>query len=133
MGIKTWRKKRKLKKLKGVEALDHGIVKGEGVPHVRKWEQKGEIKYWGSLSEKEAFAFYKKLVSVLDDPRLKSIEAFQRWNTKREKILETAEIEFRRQEGIPADAELSRAEKNQLGEFIRQKINKLNDRLSSRI
>lgn len=133
MGIKDWRKKRKLKKLTGVEALDHGIVKGEGVPHLQRWEQKSEIKYWGPMSEKEAYAFYKSLAGVTDNPRLKSIGVFRKWNATREGILKTAETEFRKKEEIPADAELSRAQRNRLGEFTRQKINQLNDRLGSRI
>jgi hypothetical protein len=133
MGIKDWMKKRKLKKLAGVAALDHGIVKGEGVPHLQRWEQKNEVKYWDPMSEKKAYAFYQSLAAVMDNPRLKSIEAFGKWNAAREQILKTAEAEFRRKEGIAADAELSQAQRNRLDEFTRQRINHLNDRLSSRI
>jgi hypothetical protein len=45
MGIKDWRKQRKLNKLKGVAALDHGILRGKGIEKKQKWENKGGIKY----------------------------------------------------------------------------------------
>ena len=133
MGVKKWVKQRKRKKLKGVAALDHGIVKGEGVPYLDRWEQKGGAKYWGPLSEKEAYSFYMSLPTVKESQRLKSITEFRKWNAKRKTILKTAEAEFKQREGIPADAELSQAERNLLGEFMRQKMNQLNDGLGSRI
>lgn len=133
MGIKDWRKQRKLKKLKGVAALDHGILRSKGIEKKQKWEDKSEIKYWGPISEKQAYDFYMGMPAVKEHPRLGSISEFRKWNAKRKAILKTAEAEFRKREGIEPDAELSRADKNRLGAFIRQKINQIVDQLGSRI
>jgi hypothetical protein len=71
--------------------------------------------------------------AVKEHPRLGSVAEFRNWNTKRKTILKTAEAEFKKREGIEPDAELSRADKNRLGEFTRQKINQIVDQLGSRI
>jgi hypothetical protein len=133
MGVKEWRKKRKLKKLKGVAALDHGIVRGKGIEKKQKWADKSEKKYWGPMSEKDAYDFYMSMPDVKASPRLGSVAQFRKWNGKRKKILETAEAEFKAREGIDPNLELSRADKNRLGEFTRQKINQIVDQLGSRI
>ena len=133
MAIKDWRKQRKLKKLKGVAALDHGILRSKGIEKKQKWEDQSEIKYWGPISEKQAYDFYMGMPAVKESPRLGSIAAFRKWNAKRKAILKTAEAEFKNKEGIEPDSELSRADKNRLGEFTRQKINQTVDQLGSRI
>jgi hypothetical protein len=133
MGVKEWRKKRKLKKLKGVAAIDHGVMRSNGIEKLQRWEHKSEIKYWGPISGKEAYNFYMSMPDVKASPRLGSIAEFRKWDAKRKKILETAETEFRNKERIDPNLELSRAEKNRLGEFTRQKINQIVDQLGSRI
>ena len=133
MGLKDWRKQRKLRKLKGIEALDHGIVKGKEAPDIDRWQQKSEVKYWGPMTEKEAYRFYMSLPGVTGNPRLRSVAEFRSWNAKRKQVLKSAETDFKKSGDIPADLELSQAERNRLGEFTRQKMNQLNDRLGSRI
>jgi hypothetical protein len=133
MGVKDWVKQRKLKRLKGVAALDHGIVKGKGIPRLDRWEQDGTAKYWGLLSEKEAYNFYMGLPDVKETPRLRSITEFNKWNARRKGILETAEADFKDIHGIEPGNELSQAQRNKLGEFTRQRMNQLNDQLGSRI
>jgi len=133
MGVKEWRKKRKLKKLKGAAALDHGIVKSKGIEKLQRWQHKSEIKYWGPISEKEAYNFYMSMPDVKASPRLGSIAEFRKWDAKRKKILETAEAEFKIKEGMDLSLDLSRADKNRLGEFTRQRINQIVDQLGSRI
>ena len=78
MGVKEWRKKRKLKQLKGVAALDHGVVKGKGVEKLQRWKHESEIKYWGPISEKEAYGFYMSMPDVKASARLGSIAEFRK-------------------------------------------------------
>jgi hypothetical protein len=127
MAIKDWWRHRKLNKLRGVEALDHGIVKGRGIPRLEKWAQKNEVKYWKSLHEKEALAFYMSLPIVRESPRLRSIVQFKKWNNRRKELIDTAEAEFRKQSGISQNVELSQAEQNRLNEFTKQRVQQLID------
>jgi hypothetical protein len=127
MKMKDWWKQRKLNKLRGVEALDHGIVKGKGIPHLDKWKQKDEVKYWKSMREKEAYEFYMSLPHVRETPRLRSVMEFRKWNTRRKQLIATAEPEFRERNGIPQEAELSQAEQNKLNEFTKQRVQQLID------
>lgn len=124
MTMKDWWKHRKLKKLRGVEALDHGIA-GEGIPHPEKWKQKDGPKYWKTLSEKEAMDFYMSLPAVIESPRLRSIGAFRKWNARRKQLIDTAEAEFRKKNNIPNSAVLSQAEQNLLIEFTKQRVHSL--------
>jgi len=133
MGPKGWLKRRKRKRLTGVEALDHGIVRGDGIPYPDRWKQKDEIKYWAPMREKEAYRFYMSLPAVKENPRLATVTAFARWNAKRKKLLETAEADFKQIEGINPSCVLSQAQRNKLGEHTRQRMNQINDGLESRI
>jgi hypothetical protein len=128
MKMKDWWRQRKLSKLRGVEALDHGIVKGEGIPHLEKWKQKSEVKYWKSMPEKETFDFYMSLPTVKESPRLRSIAAFRKWNSIRKNLIATAEGEFRKQNRMDSKAELSQADQNRLNEFTKQRVQQLVDR-----
>jgi hypothetical protein len=128
MTMKDWWKHRKLKKLRGVEALDHGIVRGQGIPHLEKWKQTNEVKYWKALSEKEAMDFYMSLPAVTGSPRLRSIGEFRKWNSRRKQLIDTAEPEFRKKNNIPISADLSQAEQNLLNEFTKQRVHSLIDK-----
>ena len=127
MAIKNWWNRRKLDKLKGVEALDHGIVRGSGIPHPEKWKQKQEIRYWKKMSEKSAYAFYVRLPSVVENPRLRSLAEFTKWNSRRKHLIDTAERDFRKRYDIPLNVDLSQAEQNKLHEFTKQRVQQLID------
>ncbi|RJP24647.1 MAG: hypothetical protein C4520_03595 [Candidatus Abyssobacteria bacterium SURF_5] len=127
MTVKDWWKRRKLDKLRGVDALDHGIVKGEGIPLPERWKQKTEIRYWKRMPEKEAYEFYMSLPPVKETPRLRSVTEFRKWNSRRKQIIATAETEFRTRNGIPENVGLSQAEQNKLNEFAKQRVQQLID------
>jgi hypothetical protein len=110
----------------GEAVAGRGNVPGKGLSYLERWWRKRGIEFWRPISEKEAYTFYRTLPAVKASPPLQTVAEFRKWNSRRIRILETAEADFKQMKGIPVPDELSASQKRRLDAFIRQRVARLN-------